>query len=232
MRCCVFVTMYSGWNIRLFRLQMITLDKLIKKELLERFYRFKDQNMRRDSLYRYISVSSRVEDKTTIYKVKLLFVDILQYKSITDTTTIHPPPHPHSPNPLPHPPTGDRRVRQLWPHSLSWIFHDRRCASFHFACADNTPTALRYSAVWLCGCMAVRLCVFAALRLYGSTALRLCGSAALRLCGSAALRLCGSAALRLCGSAALRLCGSAALRLCGSAALRLCGSAAPCSTAT
>ena len=40
---------------------MITLDKLIKKEWLKRFNRVKDQNTRRDSLYRYMSVSSGVE---------------------------------------------------------------------------------------------------------------------------------------------------------------------------
>ena len=54
---CVFVTIFSGCKIRLRRLQMITLDKLIKKERLGRFNRFKYQNTRRDSLYRHISRS-------------------------------------------------------------------------------------------------------------------------------------------------------------------------------
>ena len=40
---------------------MIQIDKLIKKEQLKRFNRFKDENTRRDSLYRYISVSSWVD---------------------------------------------------------------------------------------------------------------------------------------------------------------------------
>ena len=57
---CVFVTIFSGWKIRLRRLKRYHLIKWIKKERLERLNRFKDQNMRRDSLYRYISVSSCV----------------------------------------------------------------------------------------------------------------------------------------------------------------------------
>ena len=42
---CVFVMIFSGLKIRL-RLQIITLDKWIKKQWLKRFNRFKDQNMR------------------------------------------------------------------------------------------------------------------------------------------------------------------------------------------
>ena len=49
------MTKFSCWKIRLRRLQIITLDKLIKKERLERFNRFKDQNTRQDSLYQCIS---------------------------------------------------------------------------------------------------------------------------------------------------------------------------------
>ena len=49
--------LFSKWEIRLHRLQIITLVKLIKKERLKRFNRFKDQNTRRDSLYRYISAN-------------------------------------------------------------------------------------------------------------------------------------------------------------------------------
>ena len=44
--CCVF----SGWEIRLHRLQIRKLDKWIKKERLKRFHRFKDQNTHWDSI--------------------------------------------------------------------------------------------------------------------------------------------------------------------------------------
>ena len=43
---CVFGTLLSGGEIRLHRYKIITLDKLIKKEMLKRFNRFKEQNMR------------------------------------------------------------------------------------------------------------------------------------------------------------------------------------------
>ena len=43
---CIFQTS----DMQIHRLQIITLDKLIKKERLKRFYRFKDQNTL-DSIY-------------------------------------------------------------------------------------------------------------------------------------------------------------------------------------
>ena len=53
----IFVTLVSGWEIHLHRLQIITLEKLIKKERLKRFNRFKDKNTCWDSIYRYTSVN-------------------------------------------------------------------------------------------------------------------------------------------------------------------------------
>ena len=44
----VFVTLFAGWKIRLHRLQITTLDILIKKERLKRFNRFKEQHMRKE----------------------------------------------------------------------------------------------------------------------------------------------------------------------------------------
>ena len=55
---CVFVTLFFGWAIRLHRLQNITVEKIIKKERLKRFNRFKDRNMHWDSIYRYISIGA------------------------------------------------------------------------------------------------------------------------------------------------------------------------------
>ena len=57
---CVFMTIFSRRKIRLRTYKRNHLMKLIKKERLKRFDRFKDQNTRRDSLYRYMSVSSYV----------------------------------------------------------------------------------------------------------------------------------------------------------------------------
>ena len=58
---CVSVTIFSGCKIRItIDYKQYHLIKLIKKERLERFTRLNDQNMHRDSLYRYISVSSWV----------------------------------------------------------------------------------------------------------------------------------------------------------------------------
>ena len=67
------MTILSRWKIRLRRLQTITIDKFIKKERLKRFNRFKYQNTRWDSLYRYISVSSQdqynimINDRLGVY---------------------------------------------------------------------------------------------------------------------------------------------------------------------
>ena len=58
---CVFVTFFPDekYGSVDYELYIVTLDKLIKKERPKPFNRFKDQNTRRDSLYRHIDQSLR-----------------------------------------------------------------------------------------------------------------------------------------------------------------------------
>ena len=57
---CVFVTIFPDEKYGSVDYKRYHLIKLMKKERLERFNRFKDQNTRRDFLYRYTAVNSWV----------------------------------------------------------------------------------------------------------------------------------------------------------------------------